>query len=335
MNPLDHINARLDNIESHLKDIVDFQPAPAQPAPPADGTWQHYKRKGLSEMRPYQSGEDLAHVSISGPDRQASSPKEGDMIARNPKNHADQWLVAKKYFDDNLEPAEKSQSDGAALDKIAHEITKFTADRDRHLFAPGEIEAAAAKLATPKPADTLAADGPSEKQVSDALGMIHANIRVGVTLDSQDVDDVMVIVDALKAKEQQTSARLKELQDKLADTEKAFQREAGSALSWQASSVKTTQESHKTIEDLTERLKEAKAECASLVMQASRNAAEQAVAKERKAILKMWTDFGPSVATMPAVANVLESEDYDVTASFIRDLHARLANPASAEKGAL
>jgi hypothetical protein len=72
-----------------------------------------------------------------------------------------------------------------------------------------------------------------------------------------------------------------------------------------------------------------------MVMQASRNAAEQAVAKERKAILKMWTDFGPSVATMPAVANVLESEDYDVTASFIRDLHARLANPASAEKGAL
>jgi len=33
------------------------------------------------------------------------SPKEGDMIARNPKNHADQWLVAKKYFEDNLEPA--------------------------------------------------------------------------------------------------------------------------------------------------------------------------------------------------------------------------------------
>jgi hypothetical protein len=27
------------------------------------------------------------------------------MIARNPKNHADQWLVAKKYFEDNLEEA--------------------------------------------------------------------------------------------------------------------------------------------------------------------------------------------------------------------------------------
>jgi hypothetical protein len=29
----------------------------------------------------------------------------GDMIARNPKNHSDQWLVAKQYFEDNFEPA--------------------------------------------------------------------------------------------------------------------------------------------------------------------------------------------------------------------------------------
>jgi len=26
------------------------------------------------------------------------------MIARNPKNHADQWLVAERYFADNFEP---------------------------------------------------------------------------------------------------------------------------------------------------------------------------------------------------------------------------------------
>jgi hypothetical protein len=31
-------------------------------------------------------------------------PKEGDMIARNPKNHKDQWLVAAQYFADNFEP---------------------------------------------------------------------------------------------------------------------------------------------------------------------------------------------------------------------------------------
>ena len=57
-------------------------------------------------MRPYVKGEALSpDVSISEADRLNGSPKEGDMIARNPKNHEDQWLVAKEYFEDNLEPA--------------------------------------------------------------------------------------------------------------------------------------------------------------------------------------------------------------------------------------
>jgi hypothetical protein len=67
--------------------------------------WKQYKRKGLSEMRPYIEGEDVDHISISEPDRQNGSPRIGDMIARNPKNHNDQWLVAKEYFEENLEPA--------------------------------------------------------------------------------------------------------------------------------------------------------------------------------------------------------------------------------------
>jgi uncharacterized protein YozE (UPF0346 family) len=28
------------------------------------------------------------------------------MIARNPKNHDDQWLVAKQYFENNFEPCD-------------------------------------------------------------------------------------------------------------------------------------------------------------------------------------------------------------------------------------
>lgn len=67
--------------------------------------WKQYKRKGLSEMRPYVLNEELYGVSISEADKANGSPKEGDMIARNPKNHSDQWLVAKKYFEDNLELA--------------------------------------------------------------------------------------------------------------------------------------------------------------------------------------------------------------------------------------
>jgi len=64
--------------------------------------WKQYKRKGLSEMRPYVLGEDLSGVSVSSED---DPPRDMGMIARNPKNHKDQWYVARKYFEENLEPA--------------------------------------------------------------------------------------------------------------------------------------------------------------------------------------------------------------------------------------
>jgi hypothetical protein len=66
--------------------------------------FKQYRRKSVSEMRDYEEGEMLnSKVSISDADLKAGSPKLGDMIARNPKNHEDQWLVAKAYFEDNLE----------------------------------------------------------------------------------------------------------------------------------------------------------------------------------------------------------------------------------------
>jgi hypothetical protein len=63
-----------------------------------------YRRKQIAELRPYVSGESMERISISQPDKDAGSPKAGDMIARNPKNHDDQWLVAARYFADNFEP---------------------------------------------------------------------------------------------------------------------------------------------------------------------------------------------------------------------------------------
>jgi len=66
-----------------------------------------YRRKQIAELRPYRPGEELSErVSISAGDREAGSPKKGDMIARNPDNHEDQWLVSKEYFEANFEPAE-------------------------------------------------------------------------------------------------------------------------------------------------------------------------------------------------------------------------------------
>lgn len=66
--------------------------------------WKQYKRKGLSEMRPYVLGEDMSGISLSDEDKKLET-LEGGMIARNPVNHKDQWYVAEKYFTENLEPA--------------------------------------------------------------------------------------------------------------------------------------------------------------------------------------------------------------------------------------
>ena len=73
----------------------------------AQAQFKQYRRKQVGELRPFMVGEVLpANVSISYEDSQAGSPKQGDMIARNPKNHSDQWLVAAAYFAENYEPVE-------------------------------------------------------------------------------------------------------------------------------------------------------------------------------------------------------------------------------------
>lgn len=69
--------------------------------------FKQYRRKQIAELRPFEEGEQLSGaVSVSQADKDAGSPKVGDMIARNPKNHNDQWLVAKQYFEDNFEPVD-------------------------------------------------------------------------------------------------------------------------------------------------------------------------------------------------------------------------------------
>ena len=77
--------------------------------------FKQYRRTQIAEMRPVTEADIRAFeqdqhlhvgrdhefkVSISDVD---FSPKMGDMIARNPKNNNDQWLVAKQYFNDNFE----------------------------------------------------------------------------------------------------------------------------------------------------------------------------------------------------------------------------------------
>ncbi len=69
-----------------------------------------YDRTEKAELRPVTKDEESVgiksmsdqEISVSVEDLIAGSPKVGDMIARNPKNHKDQWLVAKQYFEDNF-----------------------------------------------------------------------------------------------------------------------------------------------------------------------------------------------------------------------------------------
>ncbi len=65
--------------------------------------YRKYRRTGLAEMTSFVEGMDLSGVSISLEDADAGSPKVGDMIARNPMNNADKWLVAAAYFKANFE----------------------------------------------------------------------------------------------------------------------------------------------------------------------------------------------------------------------------------------
>jgi hypothetical protein len=69
--------------------------------------FKKFKRTQIAEMRPItqeeiNEGLDF-NISVSNEDFKNGSPKIGDMVARNPKNNKDQWLVAEQYFKDNFE----------------------------------------------------------------------------------------------------------------------------------------------------------------------------------------------------------------------------------------
>jgi hypothetical protein len=62
----------------------------------------YWRKPQPAEMRPYIEGEDMHDISISVIDKANGHPKKGDMIARNPANHGDQWLVSQMYYEINF-----------------------------------------------------------------------------------------------------------------------------------------------------------------------------------------------------------------------------------------
>lgn len=67
---------------------------------------KNYRKKALQPMQPWVSGMNMDGVSISDEDKANGSPKAGDMIAHNPENEADRWLVARAFCEQNYEVAE-------------------------------------------------------------------------------------------------------------------------------------------------------------------------------------------------------------------------------------
>jgi hypothetical protein len=65
--------------------------------------YKQYRRTQIAEMADWSPEIDMTDVSVSAPDKEAGSPKEGDKIARNPANHEDRWLVSAAYFAANFE----------------------------------------------------------------------------------------------------------------------------------------------------------------------------------------------------------------------------------------
>lgn len=88
-----------------------------------------FKRTNNAEMRSFIEGEKLVKsISINEEDKKAGSPKVGDMIARNPENHKDQWLVASKYFTENFAELEEISTEKTLHNSNASGASKNVKD---------------------------------------------------------------------------------------------------------------------------------------------------------------------------------------------------------------
>ena len=65
----------------------------------------YYRKIAIQPMFPWKPDQHMEFVSISAADVDNGSPKVGDMIAYNPDDYTDLWLVAADYFNSNYEIA--------------------------------------------------------------------------------------------------------------------------------------------------------------------------------------------------------------------------------------
>lgn len=98
--------------------------------------FKKYVKSGIAEMRPITENDIASYeknnyinsingfiVSISDVDKENNSPKIGDMIARNPKDYTDQWLVSKEYFETNYDTTPLSFESSPVITKTLGNTT--------------------------------------------------------------------------------------------------------------------------------------------------------------------------------------------------------------------
>lgn len=57
------------------------------------------RKTATTDIRPYVKGEDLSHLTTA----LKEDPAEGGKIARNPKDHTDQWYISPESYTQNYE----------------------------------------------------------------------------------------------------------------------------------------------------------------------------------------------------------------------------------------
>ena len=73
---------------------------------------KNYIKKQVQPMMPWKPDIPMDLVSISEVDKANGSPKQGDMIAVNPNNATDMWLVSERFFKDNYTEVETNLTSG-------------------------------------------------------------------------------------------------------------------------------------------------------------------------------------------------------------------------------
>lgn len=62
-----------------------------------------YSRITIVEMRPFVVGEDMTNIYVDPVLVEHGHPEEGDMIARNPRDRDEMWLMTRENFSTNFE----------------------------------------------------------------------------------------------------------------------------------------------------------------------------------------------------------------------------------------